>query len=339
MSLTQGDPLPNITTTKEVKTLGPDWYNTYLQDLAKPGTTLMGKTGEELVAPMSALQTDALKSASGDLSRYEDLMSKAGVTAEQAAKGITPEMIQSYMNPYTSGVVDEMGRLQQQNLQRSLLPTLKSAFAGTGGYGSSRMSGALGQALADMQANLTGQQTKALESGYGKALDTALAQAGLTRQAAETQKNVAQADIDAAIKSLEEQYGLGSREQQFEQSKILAPVAAAKSAADVYANLKVPTTVSETANAPIPGAYSTSPLAQIAGLGALFASGSGGTSAAEGFLKAILGKNYSTNPGGALGALKDWWDSNSTDYSGVPTDSTTGTEAATGFDSAGNPII
>jgi len=309
MSLTQGDPLPNITTTKEVKTLGPDWYNQYLQSLAQPGTNLLGKTGEELVAPMSALQTGAIAAAPGDLSRYEDLMSKAGVTAEQAAKGITPEMIQSYMNPYTSNVVDEMGRLQQKNLQTNLLPTLKSAFAGTGGFGSSRMSGALGQALADMQANLTGQQQKALETGYGKALDTALAQAGLTRQAAETQRGVAQSDLDAAVKALEEQYGLGAKEQQFEQSKILAPVAAAKSAADVYANLKVPTTVSETANAPIPGAYSTSPLAQIAGLGALFASGTGGTSAADGFLKAIFGKDFSTGSGGALGALKDWWNS------------------------------
>ena len=309
MSLTQGDPLPNITTTKEVKTLGPDWYNQYLQSLAQPGTNLLGKTGEELVAPMSALQTCAIAAAPGDLSRYEDLMSKAGVTAEQAARGITPEMIQSYMNPYTSNVVDEMGRLQQKNLQTNLLPTLKSAFAGTGGFGSSRMSGALGQALADMQANLTGQQQKALESGYGKALDTALAQAGLTRQAAETQRGVAQSDLDAAVKALEEQYGLGAKEQQFEQSKILAPVAAAKSAADVYANLKVPTTVSETANAPIPGAYATSPLAQIAGLGALFASGSGGTSAASGLMNTLFGKDFSTGSGGVLGGLKDWWNS------------------------------
>lgn len=285
MSILQGDPLPNIETTKEVKTLGPDWYNQYLESLAAPGKTLLGKTGEQLVAPMSELQTSALSAVPTDLSRYENLMSAAGTSAEAAAKGISPEMIQTFMNPYTSNVVDEMGRLQQQNLQRNVLPSLRGAFAGTGGFGSSRMTGALGQVLADMQANLTGQQQRALEGGYNKAIDTALAQAGLTRQGAETQRNVAMSDLDAAIKALESQYGFGAKEQQQEQSEILAPISAAKSAADVYANLKVPTTVTETANAPIPGAYSTSPLAQIAGLGSLFASGQGGTSAVEGVLK------------------------------------------------------
>jgi len=293
MSLTQGDPLPNITTTKETATQGPDWYNTYLEDLAKPGTGLMQKTGTELVAPMDLLQTGAITAAPTDLTRYEDMLTNAGSTAELAAKGITPEMIQQYLNPYTSGftttggvkvpgVVDEMERLSQQNLQRNLLPSLKGAFVGTGGTGSQRMMGALGQMGADVQANLTGAQTKALETAYNKAIDTAGTQSGLYRQAAETERGVAQTDLEAAIKSLEEQYGLGSKQQQFEQSKILAPVAAAKSAADVYANVKVPSTVSETANAPIPGAYSTSPLAQIAGLGSLFASGAGGTSAASG---------------------------------------------------------
>lgn len=289
MSLLQGSPLPNITTTKDVKTLGPDWYNQYLQDLSKPGQALAAQTGEQLVSPMTEMQRGALAAAPGDLSRYEALMREAAETSRTAAQGVTPESIQSFMNPYTSGVVDEMARLQQQNLQRNLLPTLKGAFAGTGGFGSQRMMGALGQMGADVQANLLGQQQKALEGGYNKALDAALAQAGLTRQAAETQRAISQTDLDTAIKALEEQYGLGSKEQQFEQSKILAPVAAAKSAADVYANLKVPTTVSETAVGPVPGAYSTSPLAQIAGLGSLFASGAGGTSAAGGILNMLRG--------------------------------------------------
>lgn len=299
MSLLQGSPLPNITTTKDIKTLGPDWYNQYLQDLSKPGTALAAQTGEQLVSPMTELQRGALAAAPSDLSRYEDLMREAAETSRTAAQGVTPEAIQTFMNPYTSSVVDEMARLQQQNLQRNLLPTLKGAFAGTGGYGSQRMMGALGQMGADVQANLLGQQQKALETGYSKALDAALQQAGLTRQAAETQRAISQTDLDTAIKALEEQYGLGSKEQQYEQSKVLAPVAAAKSAADVYANLKVPTTVSETAVGPIPGAYSTSPLAQIAGLGSLFASGAGGTSAASGVLNMF--KDFTKMVGGSGG--------------------------------------
>ena len=284
MSILQGDPLPNITTTKEVDTTGPDWYTTYLEGLAKPGTELLGKTGDEMVAPMSGLQTGVLDTAkAGGLGGYEAMLGSAGDTATLAAAGITPEMIQGFMNPYTSGVVDEMGRLQQQNLQRSLIPSLKGAFAGTGGTGGKRMYDAMGQMGADTQANLLGAQTKALSSGYDSALKAAMDQAGLYRSASETQRGLATSELDLKLKELERMYNLGGEEQKLAQSEIMAPLAAATGAGNVFANVKVPSTVSETASAPIPGAYSTSPLAQIAGLGSLFASGTGGTSAATGF--------------------------------------------------------
>lgn len=298
MSLTQGDPLPNITTTKSTATKGPEWYNTYLEDLAQPGTDLLKKTGSELVAPMSALQRSVIDYAKGEdgtgsgLRGYETMLDKAGKTANLAAAGITPAMIQRYMNPYTTGVVNEMGRLSQQNLERSLMPSLKGAFAGTGGMGSKRMFDTMGQMGADVQSNLLGAQAKEMSAGYNSALKAAAEQAGLYRNAAETQKGLATSELDLKLKELERLYNLGSEQQKLAQTKIMAPLTVAKNAADVYSNVKVPSTVSETANAPIPGAYSTSPLSQIAGLGALFASGTGGTSAATGFLNTLLGKDY-----------------------------------------------
>ena len=284
MSLTQGEALPNITTTKSVATKGPEWYETYLKDLASAGTSAMAKTGDQLVSPMSTLQSDVLTQAKtpGALTGYTTQLDKEQDTADLAAQGMTPELIQQYMNPYIGSVNNEMARLQQENLQRNLLPSLKGAFAATGGAGSSRMMGALGQMGADQQANLLGAQTKSLQSGYDSALQAALNQAKLYGTAAGTQRELATTEQDQLLKDLAARYELGGKEQTFNQSKILAPLAAAKSAADVFANVKVPSTVSETANAPIPGAYSNSPLSQIAGLGALFGSGSGGTSAAAG---------------------------------------------------------
>lgn len=312
MSILQGDPLPNILTTKEVETKGPDWYNEYLESLAAPGTALLDKTGSELVAPMSDLQTSVLDYAKGEdgtgtgLRGYETMLGDAGDTAALAAAGVTPEMIQSFMNPYIRGytneqgvkmpgVVDEMERLQQQSLQRSLIPSLKGAFAGTGGIGGKRMYDAMGQMGADVQANLLGAQTKQLASGYDSALKAAMDQAGLYRTAAETQRGLASTELDLKLKELERLYNLGGEEQKLEQAEIMAPLTAATGAANVFSNVKVPSTVSEEANAPIPGAYSTSPLAQIAGLGSLFASGTGGTSAAAGFGNAIssLGSSLS----------------------------------------------
>jgi hypothetical protein len=312
MSILQGDPLPNIDTTKVVDTTGPDWYTTYLEGLAKPGTDLLTKTGAELVAPMSDLQTGVLDYAKGPegtgtgLSGYETTLSDAGDTASLAAAGVTPEMIQSFLNPYISGftnaqgvkmpgVVDEMERLQQQSLQRSLIPSLKGAFAGTGGLGGQRMFGAMGQLGADAQANLLGAQTKQMASGYDSALKAAMDQSGLYRSAAETQKGLATSELDLKLKELERLYSLGEEEQKLEQTGLMAPLAAATGAANVFSNVKVPSTVSEKASAPIPGAYSTSPLAQIAGLGSLFASGTGGQSAASGFTDAAskLGSSLS----------------------------------------------
>jgi hypothetical protein len=334
MSLTQGDPLPNIETTKTVDTTGPEWYTTYLESLAAPGAALMGKTGAELVAPMSEMQQGVLGRAEDELGDYSTTLGSAADTAGLAAAGITPAMIASFMNPYTSGytnaqgvrtpgVVDEMERLQQQNLQRNLLPSLKGAFGSTGATGSQRMLGAMGQMGADVQANLLGQQTKALESGYNTALKAAADQAGLYRSAAETQRGIGVSELDTKLKELERLYNLGGEEQKLEQAQIMAPLAAAKSAADVYSNLKVPSTVSEVASAPIPGAYSTSPLAQIAGLGSLFASGSGGTSAVEGVLSSLpkfgsalsgLFSGLGGNGGSSIDASGDGF-SNETEYS------------------------
>lgn len=297
MSLLQGDPLPNIDTTKTVETSGPDWYNKYLEELSKAGTTAMQtkEPGKDLVAGFQPLQTGVLDTADASIPGYETELQKAQVTAETAAKGITPSTIASFMNPYTSGytdpttgvhtagVVDEMERLQQQNLQRNLLPSMKGAFAGTGALGSQRMMGAMGQMGADIQSNLLGQQTKALETGYEGALKAAGDQAGLLRQAAETQRGLATTEEDAMIKQLQAIFGYGTEQQKQKQAEIQAPLTAAQSAANIFSNIKTPSTVAETANAPIPGAYASSPLSQIAGLGSLFASGStGGTSAASG---------------------------------------------------------
>jgi hypothetical protein len=91
------------------------------------------------------------------------LLGAAGTTA-------APSMVGAYMNPYTTNVVDEMARLQNQNIQRSVLPALRGAGVGSGSFGSTRQANATGQTLAEMQRNLTGQQYEALYSGYGDAM-------------------------------------------------------------------------------------------------------------------------------------------------------------------------
>ena len=165
-----GQPYPaQISTTQRQATL-PEFYTNYLQDVANLGAGAIQQGG---VAGFSPLQQQAFQMApqtafagaqtAGDAA---SLLGAAGTTA-------APSMVGAYMNPYTTNVVDEMARLQNQNVQRSVLPALRGAGVGSGSFGSARQANATGQTLAEMQRNLTGQQYNALYSGYGDAMKIA----------------------------------------------------------------------------------------------------------------------------------------------------------------------
>jgi hypothetical protein len=305
MGLTTGEPLPNIKTTKTTDTTGPSWYTKYLEDLAKPGTDLLKLTSDEMVAGFDPLQQNVLDTSKSQLSNYESLLNKSGVAAEEATKGITPEAIQRYMNPYQTSVTNEMARQSNQNFQRNMMPQLAGQFVGTGGAGSQRALGALGQMTADVNQNLTGSINKSLADAYNSAVSTAGVQSGLVRQGAEAEKGIATADLDNTIKQLAAQYGYGENAQKLAQQKILAPLSAATTAGNVYANLKVPSTVTEKADAPIPGAYSTPALSQIVGAGSLFTSPTGGTSPVSGFSNWLFGSGTPGQSGSSTGVLED----------------------------------
>jgi len=90
---------------------------------------------------------------------------------------------------------------------------------------------------------------------------------------------------------------LGGQEQALRQAKINAPLTTATNAAQLLRGYTVPTSTAQEYKGPLPGAYSASPLQQIAGLGALFASGAGGTSPFQGFQKALNSALSSPNSG------------------------------------------
>ena len=116
--LFQGDPLPDVVTTQEQQQTAPEFYTNYLQDIANLGQNAIQQGG---VAGMSALQQTALGMApdvafagAGSLGAGSQLLGEAGATT-------VPDVIADYMNPYTSAVVDEMGRLQQRSIRENIL--------------------------------------------------------------------------------------------------------------------------------------------------------------------------------------------------------------------------
>jgi hypothetical protein len=269
MSIFEGKPAPFVTTTRTTGTTAPQYLTDYLSQLAKTGQGLLGNT--QVAAP-GALQQQAYAMAPTALTGYQQAL-RSGVSAAQgSAAPIGQQDISQFYNPFQQSVVDEMARQSQRNVERNLLPQLKGAFVGSGGLGSQRYAGATGQVLADVSADLLGQQAKTMSAGYGAALDAALRQKAQQAQAAQVLGGLGQAEQAAATSGLKMLSDLGAQQQAYEQARIEAPMVRAQNVAQLLRGYTYPTTATETYTGPA-SSYTPSALSQIAGLGSLLASG------------------------------------------------------------------
>jgi hypothetical protein len=291
----QGAPLPTVTTTEQKQQVLPEFYTNYLQDIANIGTNAVQQGG---VAGFSPLQQQAFQMAPN--AAFSGAQTAGDAASLLGASGTTaaPSMVGAYMNPYTTNVVDEMARLQNQNIQRSVLPALRGAGVGSGSFGSSRQANATGQTLAEMQRNLTGQQYNALNTGYNTAMSAAQADLSRQLQAGQGLGNVAQQQYSIGTGGLKTLEDLGAQQQALGQKQLDYPMIQAQNLAKLFQGLNVPS--GETLQKVGPGQagqYSLSPLSQISGLltglGAFMGqpsgtTGTGGTQQQTG-LQSILG--------------------------------------------------
>jgi hypothetical protein len=293
--------------------VAPQYLTDYLSQLAQTGQQQLGQAQ---IAGLPQNLQDLYSGAQGTINRYQPAMDQSLQTLQGASQGVTGADISQFYDPYQQDVVDEMSRQSNLNTQRNLMPALKSAFAGTGGFGSQRYANATGQALSDVESNLLGQQSKFRSEGYKNAMDAALRDRGYDIQAGQGLYGLGQAESQAAQSGLKMLGDIGTQELGYEQSKIEAPLTRAQNVAKILQGYQFPMTVNKTEES-IPGSFAPSPLQQIAGLGSLVgAVGKGG-----------LGKDFTDmlskiNFGG-----------------GFPSPNSAGSEAGTGFDSYGNPII
>lgn len=258
-------------------TTAPQYLTDYLTNLAQAGTGALGTvsdgtltpyTGAQLIAGLPQNLQDLYSGAQTTLNRYQAPLDTAMSTYTQAAQGVTPEKIASFYNPYESAVVDEMGRQSALNVQRGVLPTLKGAFAGSGGFGSQRYANATGQALSDIQSNLLGEQAKLRQTGYQNAMESALKELGYDIQTGQGLANLGSTEATAGVNALKALGDVGTSELGYEQSKLEAPLTRAQNVAEIMRGYTYPTSTSETKEQ-LPSAYPPSALQQIAGLGSL----------------------------------------------------------------------
>ena len=264
--LFQGDPLPAITKTTEAQQSAPEFYTNYLQDIANLGQNAVQQGG---IAGFSPLQQQAFQMApdvafagAGSMGASSQLLGEAGATT-------VPDVIADYMNPYTSAVVDEMGRLTNRNVQENILPNLGAAAIGSGQYGSRRQSQITGNALRDIQADLSGKQMQALQQGYTTAGTQAQTDLSRALSAGQAFENLGQAQQGLGLAGLKTMAEYGGQQQAQGQKLLDYPMAQAQQFAKLMQGYQMPmgTTTQSTGSE----GYSNSPLSQIAGLGSLTA--------------------------------------------------------------------
>lgn len=278
MSIFQGTVAPDVNTTKTNATTAPQYYGDYLSGIAAAGTEQLGKSGADLVAGFTDLQKQGISGISGAALSYKPGISGAASTASTAAGGLNAANIQAMMNPFQTNVVNEMERLSNQQMQRNLLPALKGAFTSTGGLGSQRMMGALGQMGADVSANLTGLQAKELSTGYQNAVANALKNLEQQRLGATTQADIAAKEQELGLTGQNAMIKTGALEQAQNQALLDAPMKRAKDVADLMRGYNVPVTTTEKYTGPMAGVYGNSILAQLGGLGTMLGALNTGTS-------------------------------------------------------------
>lgn len=262
-TFTQGGALPNITTTQQQATAAPAFYMDYLSNLAGKSTQA-GANAQYIGA--QPLQQQAFAQTAANVGNYQPNLASANALTLNSATTAAPELATGYMNPYLSGVVDEAGRLGLQNIRNTISPQATAGAVGSGQFGSTRGANVLGQNITNALQNLGGQQQGLLATGYQNALIAA--QADLQRQMAggqqmgalgTTTQQLGMGDVNALST-------MGGQQQQMAQNEQLFPLQVAAQQAALMKGFTIPTSVSSTYTGPIPGAYQTSPLAQLGSL-------------------------------------------------------------------------
>jgi len=296
--LFQGSALPSTVATTQQQSTAPEFYTNYLQDISNLGQNAVEQGG---VAGLSPLQQQAFQMApdvafagQGSMGAGSQLLGEAGSTT-------VPDVIGDYMNPYTSGVVNELGRLTNRNVQENVLPALGAGAIGSGQYGSQRQMQATGNTLRDIQSDLAGKQGALLQSGYNQA--GTMAQADLSRalQSGQAFGNLGTQQNQLGLAGLNEMNALGTAEQAQGQKLLDYPMAQTQNYAKLLQGYQMPTGQVQQITGPgQQGNFSNSPLSQIAGLGSLLAAFTGAktTTSKDGGLMTMAA-------GGEVGASAD----------------------------------
>jgi hypothetical protein len=281
----QGTAPANVNTSQTTTTQAPAEYNDFLKKLGQVGTSQMAGTPQSMVAPLSNLQNAVYGTNEGQ-ANSASLLSGALSPLQAASQTVGSNQINNFYNPEVKALNDSLAQQTQQAVNNTVLPSLQAIGATTGSTGSSRLENATGQTLGNIAQGLTSQQNANNLAAYESAMKNALTEQSQLG-------TIGGQNMNATVSGLNEASSLGAQGQAQQQAIIDAPLKTATSAAGLIKGLTIPTSTTQTYSGPA-SSYGPSPLSQIASLASLFATPSGGMSAASGIKDAwnsVFGSN------------------------------------------------
>lgn len=165
------------TTNTSTTTSGmPAWFEAYAQNLTNAGTNRFLNAGypgalpaDQRVAPDNA-DIDASRAGVRAMQGASNpLIDQAAATAGSIGTNLDPTAFASFMNPYTSAVVDRLGVLGQRNLENAAR-TLNANFISGGNFGSGENSEFMARMVRDNNESTQAAQAQALSQGFGQSL-------------------------------------------------------------------------------------------------------------------------------------------------------------------------
>ena len=166
---------PQVTTTDQTTSTWPAWYQQYLNAIMAKGSAVVDEPyqsyGGPRVAPTTADQTASYDMTRQGVGAYQPMVDTANQYMTQGGAGFNQGQFDTYMNPYISGVVDQIATRGARNLSENLLPQINDSFIKAGQWGGSRSADFTGRALRDTQESILNQQSQALAGGYNSAMD------------------------------------------------------------------------------------------------------------------------------------------------------------------------
>lgn len=296
----------------------PAFYTDYLSNIASKGAAQVDPTTGAQYVGAQDLQKTAFENVEAAAGKYGDTLTSAGTTLGSAVSAESPlnaattyltsagtnpaTAAAGYMNPYTTGLVNQIGNLGQRNIMQNLAPSATAGAVGSGQYGSKRGAEVLGQTVQNANRDVLSSQASALEKGYQSALDTALKQNQINAQLGQTAGTLASQGQQNLINAGAQQgqlastnqalnlgeinalATLGEQQRTLKQNEELFPLSNLSTLSGMLRGYNVPMSTRTTAE--------MSPLSALAGVGAggvgLITPGVGGKSPLDN-LKSLFG--------------------------------------------------